>query len=158
MDARGLGQVRAFAPVDEPEAAGQAVHQRHGRGGELVAGRLDHQRLTARRRAFAQLDRPDQAGVEAGRVGLGEDLDDPVLVADHDKLAARGAGAAEPPADRLDRLLAQRAAFGLPYATLLRHTSDPLGDLKAGRLDGLIAAVLEDAGLRARVSSRGSRA
>ena len=44
-------------------------------------------------------------------------------------------------------LLAQRAAFGLPYATLLRHTRDPLGDLAAGRLDALIAAVREDAGL-----------
>ena len=55
-------------------------------------------------------------------------------------------------------LVAQRAAFGLPYATLLRHTSDPLGDLQAGRLDGLIAAVLEDAGLRDSGSWRGSRA
>ncbi len=44
-------------------------------------------------------------------------------------------------------LLAQRAAFGLPYATLLRHTTDPLGDLAAGRLDGLVAAIREDAGL-----------
>ncbi len=46
------------------------------------------------------------------------------------------------------RLLAQRAAFGLPYSTLLRHTQDPLGDLAAGRLDPLVAAVREDAGLR----------
>ncbi len=45
-------------------------------------------------------------------------------------------------------LLAQRAAFGLPYATLLRHTQDPLGDLAAGRYEALIAAVREDAGLR----------
>ncbi|HEV2999741.1 MAG TPA: hypothetical protein VGW75_03290 [Solirubrobacteraceae bacterium] len=45
-------------------------------------------------------------------------------------------------------LLARRAAFGLPYATLLRHTPDPLGDLAAGRLDALVAAVREDAGLR----------
>jgi hypothetical protein len=44
-------------------------------------------------------------------------------------------------------LLAQRAAFGLPYTTLLRHTRDPLGDLAAGRIDPLIAAVREDAGL-----------
>ena len=44
-------------------------------------------------------------------------------------------------------LLARRAAFGLPYAALLRHTRDPLGDLKAGRLDGLVAAAREDAGL-----------
>jgi hypothetical protein len=46
-------------------------------------------------------------------------------------------------------LLAQRAAFGLPYATLVRHTRDPLGDLQAGRLDALVAAAREDAGLRA---------
>lgn len=47
------------------------------------------------------------------------------------------------------RLLAQRAAFGLPYAALARHTRDPLGDLDAGRLDALVAAAREDAGLRA---------
>ena len=58
----------------------------------------------------------------------------------------------------LTQLLAQRAAFGLPYATLLRHTKDPLGDLQAGRHDGLVAAVLEDAGLRETASWRGSRA
>jgi len=46
------------------------------------------------------------------------------------------------------RLLAQRAAFGLPYATLLQYTDDPLGDLQAGRLGPLVAAVREDAGLR----------
>ena len=46
-------------------------------------------------------------------------------------------------------LLAQRAAFGLPYDVLLRHTRDPLGDLEAGRLDALVAAVREDAGLTA---------
>ena len=45
------------------------------------------------------------------------------------------------------RLLAQRAAFGLPYGTLLRHTRDPLGDLAAGRLEPLLAAAREDAGL-----------
>jgi hypothetical protein len=53
------------------------------------------------------------------------------------------------PQDPERRLLAaQRAAFGLPYATLLRHTRDPLGDLQAGRLDPLVAALREDAGLR----------
>ena len=45
-------------------------------------------------------------------------------------------------------LLARRAAFGLPYSTLVRHTRDPLGDLADGRLEPLIAAVREDAGLR----------
>jgi hypothetical protein len=54
------------------------------------------------------------------------------------------------PADPGRRLLiAQRAAFGLPYGTLLRYTRDPLGDLEANRLDALVAAALEDAGLRA---------
>jgi len=56
-------------------------------------------------------------------------------------------GAADP---ERRRLLAYRAAFGLPYATLLRHTRDPLGDLAAGRLDALVAAAREDAGLRSR--------
>ncbi len=48
------------------------------------------------------------------------------------------------------RLLAMRAAFSLPYATLLRYTRDPLGDLAAGRYDALVAAAYEDAGLRSR--------
>jgi len=47
-----------------------------------------------------------------------------------------------------ERLLASRAAFALPYASLLRHTPDPLGDLAAGRHDRLLAALAEDAGLR----------
>lgn len=46
------------------------------------------------------------------------------------------------------RLVAMRAAFALPYAQLLLHTRDPLGDLAAGRYDGLVAAIAEDAGLR----------
>ncbi len=45
------------------------------------------------------------------------------------------------------RLLAERAAFGLPYGVLLRHTRDPLGDLAAGRLEPLLDAAREDAGL-----------
>ena len=45
------------------------------------------------------------------------------------------------------RLIAMRAAFSLPYATLLRHTADPFGDLAAGRYDGLVEAALADAGL-----------
>jgi|SRR5690349_21877621 len=46
------------------------------------------------------------------------------------------------------RLIAMRAAFALPFETLLRHTADPVGDLAAERYDGLIAAVLDDSGLR----------
>lgn len=47
------------------------------------------------------------------------------------------------------RLVAMRAAFGLPYGVLLRHTEDPLGDLAAERYDRLVAAALEAEGLRA---------
>ena len=46
------------------------------------------------------------------------------------------------------RVVAMRAAFALPYETLLRYTDDPLGDLAAERYDPLIDAVLEDSGLR----------
>jgi hypothetical protein len=47
------------------------------------------------------------------------------------------------------RLVAMRAAFSLPYGQLLAYTRDPLGDLEDGRYDSLVAAALEDAGLRA---------
>ena len=46
------------------------------------------------------------------------------------------------------RLLAMRAAFGLSYLTLLGYTKDPLGDLAAGRYDPLVAAALDDVGIR----------
>ncbi len=46
------------------------------------------------------------------------------------------------------RAIAMRAAFSLPYGELLRFTRDPLGDLEAGRYDPLVAAALDDAGLR----------
>jgi hypothetical protein len=49
------------------------------------------------------------------------------------------------------RELAMRAAFSLPYAQLLAWTDDPLGDLAAGRYEPLVAAVLDDVGLRRRV-------
>jgi hypothetical protein len=42
-----------------------------------------------------------------------------------------------------------RAAFSLPYGQLLAYTRDPIGDLEDGRYDALVAAALEDAGLRA---------
>lgn len=48
------------------------------------------------------------------------------------------------------RLLAMRAAFSLPYGQLLQYTRDPLGDLVSERYDALVAAALEDAGLRPR--------
>jgi hypothetical protein len=46
------------------------------------------------------------------------------------------------------RLLAMRAAFSLPYGQLLAYTPDPIGDLEDGRYDALVAAALEDAGLK----------
>ena len=49
-----------------------------------------------------------------------------------------------------ERLIAMRAAFSLPYATLLRYTRDPLGDLEVGRHEALVRAAHEDAGLEAR--------
>jgi hypothetical protein len=54
----------------------------------------------------------------------------------------------EPDSLERRRLVAMRAAFSLPYAQLLEHTRDPLGDLAAERYDGLVAAALEDVGLR----------
>jgi len=45
------------------------------------------------------------------------------------------------------RLLAMRAAFGLPFRELLTYTSDPFGDLAAGRYDALVDAALADVGL-----------
>jgi hypothetical protein len=48
------------------------------------------------------------------------------------------------------RLVAMRAAFSLPYGTLLGYTQDPIGDLEAGRYDALVRAELEQAGLRLR--------
>ena len=55
---------------------------------------------------------------------------------------------AEPGSVERRRLVAMRAAFSLPYGELVRHTLDPLGDLEAERYDALVAAALEDAGLR----------
>lgn len=46
------------------------------------------------------------------------------------------------------RLLAMRAVFSLPLSTLLAHTADPLGDLEAGRLEPLLAALGDEHGLR----------
>jgi hypothetical protein len=46
------------------------------------------------------------------------------------------------------RLVAMRAAFSLPYGRLVSYTRDPLGDLADGRYEALVAAALDDAGLR----------
>jgi hypothetical protein len=55
------------------------------------------------------------------------------------------AGASEDP--ERERLVAMRAAFGLPWEVLMKRTSDPLGDLAAGRHEALVAAALEHDGL-----------
>jgi hypothetical protein len=60
--------------------------------------------------------------------------------------AARAIGPTLTP-DR-EQTLAMRAAYGLPYERLLRYTRDPLADLDGGRYDGLVAAALDDVGLR----------
>src|ERR687896_550314 len=62
------------------------------------------------------------------------------------RAAARAIGPTLTP-DR-ERTLAMRAAYGLPYERLVRYTRDPLADLENGRYDGLVAAELDDAGLR----------
>jgi hypothetical protein len=61
--------------------------------------------------------------------------------------ARRVLGSAPPDPERAAEL-ARRAAYGLPYAALARHTRDPFGDLLAGRHGPLLAALGEDAGLR----------
>jgi hypothetical protein len=42
--------------------------------------------------------------------------------------------------------LAMRAAFGLPFDRLLRHTPDPIGDFVEDRYDPLLEALYEEAG------------
>jgi Flp pilus assembly pilin Flp len=46
------------------------------------------------------------------------------------------------------RLLAMRAAFGLPYETLLSYSPDPIGALADGDHEPLVRALFEEAGLR----------
>lgn len=64
------------------------------------------------------------------------------------KLRAASSVLGERATEERRRLLAMRAAFSLPYGQLLAYTRDPLGDLEDGRYDALVAAALEDAGLR----------
>jgi hypothetical protein len=45
-------------------------------------------------------------------------------------------------------LLAARAAYNLPFRVLVRHTTDPFGDLAAGYHAPLLAALAEDAGVK----------
>lgn len=73
----------------------------------------------------------------------------PPRVAQVRRLSAAARVLREPGSPERRELLAARAAFGLPYGTLLRYTKDPIGDLEAGRYDALVRAELEQAGLRA---------
>ena len=73
----------------------------------------------------------------------------PPRVAQVRRLNAAARVLREPGSPERRELLAARAAFGLPYGTLLRYTKDPIGDLEAGRYDALVRAELEQAGLRA---------
>jgi hypothetical protein len=73
----------------------------------------------------------------------------PPRIAQARQLTAASRVLAEPSSSERRRMIAMRAAFGLPYGQLLQHTRDPLGDLAAGRYDGLVEAALDDAGLRA---------
>lgn len=72
----------------------------------------------------------------------------PARVAQIRRLNAAARALAEPTSPERRRLIAMRAAFGLPYGQLLQYTRDPLGDLADGRYDALVAAALDDAGLR----------
>ena len=77
----------------------------------------------------------------------------PARIAQVRRLTAAGRVLREVGAGERRRLLAMRAAFSLPYGTLLEYSDDPLGDLAAGRYDPLVAAALADAGLRTRRGS-----
>ena len=72
----------------------------------------------------------------------------PDRVADARRLTAASRAIGRVLTPERERSLAMRAAYGLPYERLARYTPDPLGDLEAGRHDGLVAAALDDAGLR----------
>jgi hypothetical protein len=72
----------------------------------------------------------------------------PPRIAQVRRLSAAGRVLRDPDSPARRELLAARAAFGLPYGTLLQYTQDPIGDLQAGRFDDLIRAELEQSGLR----------
>lgn len=59
--------------------------------------------------------------------------------------AIRRADVSEP---AMQRFLAQRALYRIPYDELLEHTSDPFGDFAEGRFDRLARAELASVGLR----------
>lgn len=74
----------------------------------------------------------------------------PDRIADMRRLSAAARAIGPTLTPERERTLAMRAAYGLPYERLARYTRDPLADLESGRYDGLVAAALDDAGLRSR--------
>jgi hypothetical protein len=74
----------------------------------------------------------------------------PRRIAEVRRLSAAARVLADPRSRDRQRAIATRAAMALPYGQLLQYTRDPFGDLVAGRYDALVAAALDDAGLRAR--------
>ena len=72
----------------------------------------------------------------------------PRRIADVRRLSAAARAIGPTLTPERERTLAMRAAFGLPYERLARYTRDPLADLESGRFDALVAAALDDAGLR----------
>ena len=73
----------------------------------------------------------------------------PDRIAQVRRLSAASQVLADPSSAERRRMVAMRAAFSLPYGQLLEYTRDPLGDLAGERYEPLVAAALEDAGLRA---------
>ena len=152
------------------ESAGNSV----GGGFDAAADAVDDTPLVGGRLGSALRSAGEGTGGEAADLGRGgadaaHDLADllglvvfgvpaallllwrlPPRVAQLRRLNAAARALDEPLTPGRLELVASRAAFSLPYGTLLRYTRDPLGDLEAGRYDALVRAELEDSGLRPR--------
>ena len=144
------------------QRAGEAVDGIPVVGGELAEGLRDAGEGTGGNVAEVGREGEERIHRTANLVGLVTFLVPSVLlvaaalpprVAQVRRLTAAGRVLGEVGPGERRRLLAMRAAFSLPYGTLLEHTPDPFGDLAAGRYEPLVAAALEDAGLRARRGS-----
>jgi hypothetical protein len=139
-----VGQV----PVAGEPLAGALRDAGEGAGGELTAaGREGEQDVSNLADVLGALFFLLPAAAVLSRY-----LPDRIAAARRLTAAARAIGPSLTP-DR-ERTLAMRAAYGLPYERLLRYTRDPLADLESGRYDGLVAAALDDAGLRPSPRSR----
>ena len=64
------------------------------------------------------------------------------------RMSAAASLLGDPAGGERRRLLAMRAAFGLPVEKLLPYTPDPIGALAEGDHEPLLRALFEDAGLR----------